>query len=182
MLVVCEGQKTEPEYVRDLCRAYRLGNAKVVGTGLDPMSIVNLASNKLGEAKRDGEPYDAVFCVFDRDSHVNFDQASQTARDRGIRLARSWPCFEFWLLLHFVKVTKPYSRAGDRSACQCCIDDLRKRLPHYEKKASGLFDALSHRLGCAKSRAATVLAHAKLHGNLNPSTEVHELVDYLQKI
>jgi hypothetical protein len=41
-----------------------------------------------------------VWCVFDIDSHPNVEDALQMARDNGIHLAISNPCFELWLLLH----------------------------------------------------------------------------------
>ena len=43
-----------------------------------------------------------------RDEHAHFPTASHEAQAGGLRLARSWPCFEFWLLLHFTYHRRPY--------------------------------------------------------------------------
>lgn len=45
--------------------------------------------------------YDSVWCVFDVNDHPNIPDAKEMARDNGIDLAISNPCFELWLLLHF---------------------------------------------------------------------------------
>ena len=117
-----------------------------------------------------------MYCVFDRDSHPQFDDASKTALDREFKLARSWPCFEFWLLLHFEIVRAPYARKGSVSPCDACIHDLRKYLPEYSKGDPATFEALWHLLDDAIENATKAAADATATGEHNPSTEVHELV------
>ena len=131
---------------------------------------------------RYGEKYDEVYCVFDRDEHMTFNTASDEARASGIELARSWPCFEFWLRLHFGFSRRPYEKLGSRSASQHCVDELIRLLPGYQKGASGTFHRLEDRLGTAKDHAARTLADAQATGEPNPSTEVHELIEYLQSL
>jgi len=48
VLIVCEGEKTEPNYFNELKKAFRLSNTniKIVGRGADPLSVVNFASNQ----------------------------------------------------------------------------------------------------------------------------------------
>ena len=56
------------------------------------------------EAKRKKDEnlkYDQVWCVFDIDEHPFVPEAKQQARDNGIEVAISNPCFELWALLHF---------------------------------------------------------------------------------
>ena len=123
-----------------------------------------------------------MYCVFDRDPHPQFEEASKTALDRGLKLARSWPCFEFWLLLHFEVVRAPYMRKGSVSPCDACIHDLRKHLPEYSKGDPATFDALWDLLDDAIENATKAAADAAATGEPNPSTEVHELVVRLRKL
>ena len=184
MLIVCEGKRTEPLYFEDLAAHFRLSTANVVitGEGADPRTVVRVAKKLRRDEARRGEKYDRVYCVFDRDEHMTFHQACDAARASGIRVARSWPCFEFWLRLHFGYSRQPYSRSGGRSAAQRCVDELRGRLPGYEKGVSGIFRALEDRLESAMSNGTRALADAKATGESNPSTEVHDLVNYLRAL
>ena len=184
MLIVCEGERTEPLYFRELADHYRLATANivVVGSGSDPHTVVREAKELQKRERRQGEQYDEVYCVFDRDEHPAFDNASKDATDSGLKLARSWPCFELWLLLHFVYSRGPYTNEGGRSPCGNCIRDLRTHLPGYEKATPGLFRILKAQLEDAKRNAERAITDAERTGAPNPSTEVHELVDYLQSI
>ena len=184
MLIVCEGECTEPLYFQDLAAHYRLSTANivVVGRGADPRTVVREAKKLRREEARQGEKYDRVYCVFDRDEHTTFDAACDEARASGICIARSWPCFEFWLRLHFGFSRQPYAKAGRKSAAHHCVDDLRGWLPGYEKGTSGLFREIEDRLESALVSATRALADAEATGEFNPSTEVHELIDYLQSL
>ena len=184
VLIVCEGEKTEPLYFGELADHYRLStaNIKVVGSGSDPHTVVREAKQLREDERRQGEQYDEVYCVFDRDEHPAFDNASSEAATSGLKLARSWPCFEFWLLLHFVCSRRPYTNEGGRSPCGNCIRDLRSHLPGYKKATPGLFRKLEDRLEDAKRNAERIQTDARTTGAPNPSTEVHELVGYLQSI
>lgn len=47
------------------------------------------------------ELLDEIWGVFDKDEHSDFDQAVHRCHEHGVRVARSNPCFEVWLILHF---------------------------------------------------------------------------------
>lgn len=184
VLIVTEGQKTEPIYFSEFLEHYRLSSANidVVGEGADPRVVVRRALKLKRQEKRRGDSYDRVYCVFDRNGHANFNTASEDAQQNGIRLARSWPCFEYWLLLHFGYVRRPFVGSGGKSACENCTQDLRRHLQGYDKAASGVFALLSSRMEDAKVRARRALVDARNTSEHNPSTEVHELVEYLQDL
>ncbi len=184
VLIVCEGSKTEPSYFRSLVDRYRLSTANVVitGSGSDPRSLVNTAKKLRDIEKRQGDQYNAVYCVFDHDQHTHFNTASNEAHSAKLKLARSWPCFEFWLLLHFVYHRRPYAPSGNRSAADNCVGDLQQHLSNYTKGNAGVFEALEDQMEIAKSNASLALSDAEATGRYNPSTEVHYLVAYLQAL
>lgn len=186
VLIVTEGQKTEPQYFAELVTHYRINTANVRITpstrGSDPLSVVNTAVEFRNDEERLGERYDRVYCVFDRDSHANFCRASERARREDILVARSWPCFEYWLLLHYELVRSPFGRTQTKSPCEVCIDMLRLHLSGYRKADQGVFSRLAGRLEQAKAAAKQALADAESTEAPNPSTEVHTLVEYLQRL
>lgn len=171
-------------YFDELVVRYRLGtaNVEVVGTGSDPHTVVREAKVRRKQEIRRGGQYDEVYCVFDHDEHPAFDDASRDAENNGLKLARSWPCFEFWIFLHFRFSRKPYTREGGRSLCENCIRDLQVHLPGYTKADPGLFGRLFDRLEEAKANARRAAVDADEVGEFNPSTEIHLLVDYLQSL
>jgi hypothetical protein len=96
ILIVCEGENTEPDYFR----RFRVANAtiEVVGTGFNTVSLVRRAI-ELNQRDR----YDQVWCVFDKDDFGAgvFDNAIQLAEAKGLHAAWSNQAFEYWLILHF---------------------------------------------------------------------------------
>jgi len=186
VLIVCEGKKTEPNYFNELKKAFRLSNAniKVTGRGADPLSVVNFAIESFQE-----EPeFDHVYCVFDRDRHTTYpealDKIHHTRLGRGSKIFAipSIPCFEFWLLLHFRYTTKPFDASPSDSICSKVIEELKRYLPAYRKGDSGIFNEIKDRLGDAITNARRVEQYHQTSGTDNPSTQVHNLVEYLRDL
>ena len=103
VLVLCEDSKSSKTYLEDASKYFRAtAQVKIAHPGrTDPLGVVQAGV-------RQRSTFDAVYCVVDRDSHANWDQAIDLARGHPkIQMIRSFPCFEFWLLLHF-----GYTRAG----------------------------------------------------------------------
>lgn len=96
ILIVCEGENTEPSYFNQ----FRLSSAKVksVGEGYNTISLVNRAF----ELSQQGN-YDQVWCVFDKDDfpEKDFNDAIQIAKSNKFGVAYSNQAFEYWFILHF---------------------------------------------------------------------------------
>ena len=96
ILIVCEGENTEPSYFNQ----FRITSAKVksVGEGYNTISLVYraLALSQQGN-------YDQVWCVFDKDdfNDNDFNSAVQIAVANNFGVAYSNQSFEYWLILHF---------------------------------------------------------------------------------
>jgi hypothetical protein len=135
ILIVCEGEKTEPDYLKGFRQAFR--NPRVEIELVDeqgvPKTLVEIAKQRKTDAENDARrmrdddlAYDSVWCVFDIDDHPNIDAAKLQAQANEIHLAISNPSFELWLLLHFR--TSPGMQHRDK---------LRKMLadfvPGYDK-------------------------------------------------
>lgn len=188
VLIVCEGAKTEPNYLKEMRASLNLTNAdiEVCGEdcGSDPVSIVRYALERF-EEDRD---FDRVYCVFDKDKHPTYSIAVDYARrkrmptGRKLETVKSVPCFEYWVLLHFKATTKPYVGAGGRSACDEVTTELKREFREYGKGMKGLYKKIGDRTDMAIANARSAMEAAVKTGTDNPSTEMHQLVEYLRNL
>lgn len=189
ILIVCEGEKTEPNYFKGAKDYYALNSANVEicgDCGSDPVSIIKYAKQRYNKEKGAGDAFDKVFCVFDRDSHPNYNQAVDMIRrekpkDTYIAI-NSVPCFEYWLLLHFNYTTHPYIGQHNKSVCNQVLAELRHFMPDYAKGRVDVFNELVDQLGFATQNSIRSWETAQTNGTDNPSTQVHELIEYLKNI
>ena len=190
VLVVCEGEKTEPHYLTELCDHYGLNTANIEvdgECGSSPMSVFNHARQRYADLIHQGDSYDRVYCVIDKDKHPDYQQALEAvtkAQPAGcFHAITSVPCFEYWVLLHFQYTTQPFHATGTKSVCDCVTEVLRTDcLPDYKKGERGLFKQLLPQLEFAKTNAARSLKEAERNHTDNPSTQIYKLVDYLQNL
>ena len=190
ILLVCEGEKTEPLYFRDMVNAWDIGNQVKIARndGFSPDRIVAQADELYAQAKQEGDGFDDIYCVFDRDAHEHFNAAinrlhTLKANGRPLNAVVSVPCFEFWLLLHFGYTEKPYSSTGNKSVGNAVVSDLKKKpgFTKYDKGMVGVFKLLAPNLEQALKHAQQLAAHrAGNDEHPNPSTQVHLLVNRLR--
>lgn len=189
VLIVCEGEKTEPNYFNGLISHYKLNSANVVidgGSGSSPRSVFDTAKKLYKAEQKRGDQYDRVYCVFDKDTHETYNEtlhriAAQKPRDTFFH-ALSVPCFEYWLILHFKYTEAPYSSVGKNSCAQQALKKLQELNPDYKKGQKEIFKNLVDKLDFATNNAEKALNAATRNRTDNPSTHVHELVDYLKNI
>lgn len=177
VLVLCEDSQSGKRYLED-ARVHFRANAsiEIAHCGkTDPIGIV-------GEALKRAARFDRVFCMIDRDRHPGFDEAVRMARrDEKVELIVSYPCFEYWLLLHNDYTSRPYVEEGRLSPAEVLIRDLRQcdGFRNYEKGSadSSPFQRL---LGAplAKARALGPRSRndADDRGDPNPSTSIDLLL------
>jgi hypothetical protein len=182
VLVICEDSKSSRNYLDDVKLHFRAQlHLTVTHCGkTDPTGIIS-------EAVRQSKRFDRVFCVIDRDEHHNFDGAIRAvAHKANVTVIASYPCFEYWFLLHFGYTRKPYQRAGAKSPADCLIDDLKLHpgMANYAKgdKASPFGYLTLERFDNARKHAARALQEAMQVNDLNPSTRVHELISVIEQL
>lgn len=187
-LIVCEGEKTEPEYLKGLRKVLDLNPANVrivTADGNDPVSIVR---EGIATYRSNPGEFDRVFCVFDRDGHANYQQAlnmvanSPLGRNGVLKAITSVPCFEIWILLHYAYSSAPVTPSGGRSACDNVVAAIHRHLPEYEKAFGDVFEKIAPMLDVAITHADRLAVHNRDAGSDNPATRVQELVKYLQSL
>lgn len=190
ILIICEGEKTEPTYFADFVKHCRISTASIIEItgecGSSPLSVLTSAKEKYAAEKKKGDPYDKVYCVFDRDAHPGYQSALtqiQEMNPKGVFEAiTSVPCFEYWLVLHFGCCRKAFSPKGSKSEGAQMLSELKKFMPDYEKKAFGVFNRLQDRLHKAIDNCRTVEKASIQDGSTNPTTKVGSLVTDLMKV
>ncbi|MCK4626389.1 MAG: RloB domain-containing protein [Phycisphaerae bacterium] len=185
ILIVCEGEKTEPDYFKSLRRELRLRSVKVEVVGKEcgsaPINVVDEAIKKKDSSKSATivDYYDEIWCVMDVEApqpHTTLDQALDKARDNGLKVALTNPCFEYWYILHFKKTSQFMQKNGD------VIKVLKKCYPEYCKNSLDIFDAIFPHTTDAIKNAGDVIKEKHWGEDLrgcNPSTHVHRLVEQL---
>jgi hypothetical protein len=153
-LIVCEGEKSEPDYlqgIRVLCRG-QLIQIEIVGGAGQTKKVVERAVQLKNEAKARAkrnkdkfENFDRIWCVIDVDDHPLLQEALIQARDHGILVTLSNPCFEVWVVLHHRDHRQSVTRAALQSECKS----------HYNCKDKHVeFDRLWPSYPEAKERAS----------------------------
>lgn len=187
ILIVCEGSKTEPNYFRGLLKwaALRAVSVTVIGEECEsaPISVFQYAAKRYTE----DQGYDEVHCVFDRDRHHTFDAAvaaCQSHPSKVFKAVASYPSFEFWVLLHFRYTRSPFAAQGASSPGDMVVKAVRDAWPAYAKGIASAFNYLDEggRTSIAIARAKAAKLDAERTGELNPSTDVGELVSHIIKL
>ena len=179
-LIICEDTKSCLLYLQDAAMHFRsYAEVEVSHCGkTDTIGIVK-------EAIKRKSAFDEVFCAVDRDAHEGFDEAMQLAATNGIGFMASYPCYEFWLLLHFRFTRAPCAREGTDSSGDVMVRWLRahEEMSDYGKgDVKGLFEKLLPKLPTARKNAAAALKSVEVEGNPNPSTYIHMLIDKLEAL
>ena len=189
VLIVCEGEKTEPHYLMALRDHLKLSQANIKidpNSDSSPTSVVKYAKELIKESPKD--PYDHVFCVIDRDRHTDFDTAiaqinGYRNKDTKLHAIVSNPCFEFWILLHFDYTTKLFGTSGDSPCMDLIKNNLKVFIEDYEKGDRAIMlPIIKSGLEMAVANAKRANETAKRNGTDNPTTQMDELVDYLKDL
>lgn len=103
--IYAEGESTEPEYLDALKRLPEFEEAIAVDIAIEEVGAtpMHLVESACAAKRRSDSDVDFYWCVFDVEHprpHPYLDRARTMARDNGVHLAISNPCFEIWLILH----------------------------------------------------------------------------------
>lgn len=195
LLIVCEGSKTEPNYLNEIRQDLRLPTANVLvlpsEIGTDPLNVVIYAERLFlhGDAHKSiqARQFDRIFAVFDRDDHhtyaaalakasgLNRQMQNDERRKVPFQAISSVPCFELWPLLHFENVLASLHR--DEVYLR-----LKNHLPQYQKGDKGLWESIKAHLAAAQNRATSLAQTHTAAEGIKPYTNMHELVQLLTQL
>lgn len=188
ILIVCEGENTEPSYFEQ----FKVATVKLVlkGIGQNTKSLVKKAT----QYQQQGN-YEEVWCIFDHDpkpnnpkQSQNFDNAVSMAESLGYKVGYSNQAFEYWLLLHFK------NHQGNTMPRQDYYDEINKYLNkenvEYDEKSKiitkQIFEILQIYQDVAIGRAKKIHQMHQNNGSSpsqsESSTTVYMLVETLKDL
>ena len=183
-LIVCEGEKTEPNYFNAIKRRMKSGagsKVEVVGAGAHTRDLIDCAFAAIAKRKSEGLPmYYYIWLVFDRDSFEadDFDNAIKMAKDEKWHVGWSNEAFELWYLLHFQDIE------GGALPRKQMFEMLETHLGRkYLKNDESIFDTIKGQSYCAIKRGERLISRWQKHPphQACPCTMVGELVEELLK-
>lgn len=186
-LIVCEGEKTEPNYFKSFPKKVGrfIYDIEFEGGGISTLKVVEKAIELRDNSK---QKYDRVWAVFDRDSFKanSFNSAIIKAKANNISCAWSNEAFELWYLLHFHNRITAMSRDEYKNAIEKAVNEKlgkRKNKFKYKKNDTGMYSLLNQ-VGSQDSaiKWAKDLANnnpGEQFANYNPQTMVFKLVEEL---
>jgi hypothetical protein len=188
-LLVCEGECTEPYYLRGLLQYMCISSASVeIIEGQTKSNAVSVV--KRAQQRFDRSPRDRVFVLIDAEQQ-DLQQALEEcevpvqrgSKKKGLPEIRiepiiSAPCFEVWLLLHFHYCAQPFS----------CFEDvlpvLQASFPDYQKADPKIFLKVGGGEGLERALLHVSRLHLELGktGSEYPDTGMDKLVEALRTL
>lgn len=184
-LVVCEGEKTEPNYFK----AFPKKTGKIIydiefeGGGISTLKVVEKAIELRDKSK---QKFDRVWAVFDKDSFKSnsFNSAILKAKANGIYCAWSNEAFELWYLLHFHNRITAMDRTEYKKAIEEAVNNkIKNKIFKYKKNDPSMY-LLLNKLGSqdlaikwAKDLNDKIIDEK--FADYNPTTQVFKLVEEL---
>jgi len=195
ILIVCEGEQTEPNYFKSfLTTGVKI---KIIGKGKNTLTLVEDAVSEWKSCAEEGIFFEKLWCVFDKDDFppehynhafktvkteekkLNEQYSKKTDRNISIKIAYSNQAFELWYLLHYDYHTSGIHR---RRYGSMLTTRLKKK---YKKNDLNIYDDLLILSEKTKNRQGQKFAiknaqklrkgNRDIH-NVNPSTSVDLLV------
>lgn len=185
VLIVCEDKKSGCDYLKLLAKNLRLHTTCIVessATGSAPISVAEDAIKRVELRKKEKqEPFELIFCVWDIDEHKSLNDARQLANAHDFNVIESNPCFEFWLLLHFIYHVAPIVRKGKKSPGDECEKLLKQYITNYDKsEIKDCFAKLMPKLETAKTNADKLREELHSTNSINPATDLDLLIQSME--
>jgi len=184
-LIVCEGEKTEPNYFKAFEKNLP-GNTVVLeidGTGRNTIGLVNYAIKHRDNSNR---KFDRVWVVFDKDDFPagNFDAAILKASTNKINCAWTNEAFELWFLLHFQYMCSGLNRQDyigylEREIRQRSRNSEYKYFKNDPDTYSVLQSYGNQYQAVQWARKLKETYNDQRYSTHNPCTLVHELIEEL---
>lgn len=191
-LIVCEGEKTEPNYFKSFKTNVKsfVYTIDTLGEGSNTRDLIK---RTIKARDNSSQLYDSVWAVFDRDSFSpnSFNSAIQLAISNNIKVGWSNEAFELWYLLHFQYRNTSMARVDYKKAIEDEINakiislskSKKPKKFEYKKNSKEMYSILE-KYGNQKEAISNAKKLINNHAcsnfaNHNPCTTIHLLVEEL---
>ena len=195
-LIVCEGEKTEPNYLEALRKklndkyrknfvTLRIECVDIIGRGRNTESLVEY-TKKIRDNAIIG--YGNIWCVFDKDSFSaeQFNGAITKAKNENISVAWSNEAIELWFLLHFEYINSGITRDQYITKLNAHFKNYGINNGKYGKNLTNIYEILENYGNYPKAvkfaKRLEELHKGQTPANSKPMTKVYELIEELKKL
>lgn len=184
ILIVCEGEKTEPNYFKSITTTKYTDVMKVDVEG-EGRSTVSLVQKAIEIRNKSVKTYDRAWTVFDKDNFTDFNEAISLAKKNNIQSAWSNESFELWYCLHLNYLNTGVPRSQYIDILEREIQKRTKNKGYKYKKNDPDMYSLLKQIG---DENLAIMNAKKLEAffegdsnfeNHNPCTMVYKLVEEL---
>ncbi|EFB32467.1 hypothetical protein HMPREF0971_01312 [Segatella oris F0302] len=187
-LIVCEGEKTEPNYFKAFTERWsEVKEVNVKGCGCSTCQLINEAKKIQEKLEHERQvSFDRVWLVFDKDEFKDFNKAIEDAKKEGMNCAWSNQAFELWYVLHFQYLVTGVDR---KQYIEMIEDKVRKASKSkkfkYKKNDKDFYQILQEHGDEEQAikraqKLREIRGEEKNYAAHNPRTEVDLLVDELR--
>ncbi|MDX1908110.1 MAG: RloB family protein [Bacteroidia bacterium] len=193
-LIICEGEKTEPNYFKTLKHKLPRGVIEYIeieGTGTNTASLIEEAIRlRTQKEAAYGRKFDFTWAVFDRDSFpaANFDNAILKGEHSKPPIHCAWSneAFELWYLLHLAFVNTGMPREDYKSRIEHWLTNRMGTPFIYQKNRNDMYQILQE-YGNEAQAIKWAQQLDQQYGNHqfsshNPRTRVHVLIQELNRL
>lgn len=189
-LIVCEGERTEPNYFESLKLTLPKGvldiaNLNIVGKGFNTESLVHKAIELRDKWQKEiGREIDKLWVVFDKDDFPSqaFNNAIQLCRNTP-RVEAAWSneAFEIWYLQHFEYCEASLKRKTYKDRIETHFRNKGFKNFKYAKNRTDMYDLLIQygnlNFAIKNSKKLELTYSGSIdYSNQNPCTTVYKLV------
>ncbi len=194
-LIVTEGERTEPLYLRGMQKLIRekmgglvevveLPQIDIHGEGCATGKLIEKTDQLVSKAN---VMYQNIWVVFDKDDFDDFDQAIKDGQERGYKVAWSNQSFEYWLYLHFYYSDSALHRDDWNEKLDEIFEEYQLGDGKYRKNYEDIYDMVNRLDGVntaiknAKRRMAGYDEEQMKPSEYDPGTTVYKLVEELKR-
>lgn len=147
--------------------------------------LLDKAEVMIKKARRDKNPYDAVWIFFDNDNQPNLTAFFQSLSNTTIKIAYSSMCIEHWFVIHFENNRQAYQNA--HQALQRIETLWQQNFNQtYHKTKVNHFEKLKGNVTTAMERANTITQQAEANAtpvvNRNPFFTIQTFIQFFQSL
>ncbi len=194
-LIVTEGERTEPMYLRGIVKLIEDkigGNVNVVeiptidihGEGCSTYKLIEKADEIVKKSKI---IYQNIWLVFDKDDFYDFDKAIEEGLKKDYKIAWSNQSFEYWAYLHYHYIDTALHRDQWCEKLNKIFKKNNLGTGKYKKNYSDIYsmldmnDGVTTAINNAKRRMSEFDNTKTKPSEFDPGTTMHVLVSELRK-
>lgn len=184
ILILCEGE-TEYYYAKALQMELPRHLQRTIsieidyGSKNDPLNLAKEAKKRKEKARKEQNPYDAIWLFFDNDNWPQLKNAFELIKKEDIQMAYSSMCIEHWFILHFENCGMAFQNGHE------ALVYLKRIWPEYHKTKIKHYQLLKDKLPMAIDRASSMKKNSSpdvpLHEK-NPYFSIDDLIEFFTRI